>query len=60
MIETLKTIKKTISDEITEIMDKESDTISDDEIIKLAVAEHNENLSHIDSLLENGLDLKNQ
>ena len=60
MIETLKTIKKTISDEITEIMVKESDTISDDEIIKLAVAEHNENLSHIDSLLENGLDLKNQ
>ena len=60
MIETLKTIKKTISDEITEIMDKEVGTISDDDMIKLAVEEYNENLSHIDSLLENGLDLKNQ
>lgn len=60
MIETLKTIKKTISDEITEIMDKEVGTISDDDMIKLAVEEYNENISHIDSLLENGLDLKNQ
>lgn len=60
MIETLKTIRKTISDEISSIMDKDIETISDDEMIKLAVEEHNQNLSYIDSLLENGLNLKDQ
>ena len=52
MINVLNDIKKSIKSQISEMKHEEFDQITDDELIQMAVKEHEENISFIDEIVE--------
>ena len=52
MIKVLNDIKKSITSQISEMKHEEFDQITDDELIQMAVKEHEENISFIDEIVE--------
>ena len=52
MIKVLSEIKKSIKSQISEIKHEEFEQITDDELIQMAVKEHEENISFIDEIVE--------
>lgn len=52
MLQILSEIKSSISSQITEIKHEDFDQITDDELIEMAVKEHEENISFIDDIVE--------
>ncbi len=52
MIQILYEIKKSINSQLTEIKHEDFDQITDDELIQMAVKEHQENISFIDDVVE--------
>ena len=52
MLQILSEIKSSINSQITEIKHEDFDQITDDELIEMAVKEHEENISFIDDIVE--------
>ena len=52
MIQILSGIKDSIKSQLTEVKQEEFDEITDDELIQMAVKEHEENISFIDEIIE--------
>ena len=52
MIQILNGIKESIKSQLTEVKHEEFDEITDDELIQMAVKEHEENISFIDDIIE--------
>ena len=52
MIQILSNIKDSIKSQLTEVKQEEFDEITDDELIQMAVKEHEENISFIDEIIE--------
>lgn len=52
MIQILNGIKESIKSQLTEVKHEEFDEITDDELIQMAVKEHEENISFIDEVIE--------
>ena len=52
MIQILTGIKDSIKSQLTEVKQEEFDEITDDELIQMAVKEHEENISFIDEIIE--------
>ena len=52
MIQILSNIKKSITSQIAEVRHEDFEQITDDELIEMAVKEHEENISFIDEIVE--------
>ena len=52
MIQILSGIKDSIKSQLAEVKQEEFDEITDDELIQMAVKEHEENISFIDEIIE--------